>query len=214
MESPTPDQLRGLARSSPWLWRAVELWLTRDEPDGRASTIHVWVRRPDALRVRDGSGQVRDVTRRPTLLPPWELDPVRDAEGLVLRRPYWGEVLDYDDPTDDDPLLAAVLDPVELADAGGERHNHDGHPQPALTVHRLDATPRHGRETWWAEVSAGAAYVPHDPSAPLLAPGSTRHRLGLDAATGIVVHVERLDGPAIGRGLSVEIVDVDDPSSP
>ena len=99
---------------------------------------------------------------------------------------------------------------------------------PALVVHRIDAAVRHGRETWWAEVSPREEYRPrcsccpllfgrvsegHDrdgggptmPSRPVGLAYATSYLVALDVETGVCMHVEHLDGDHAGRGFSVDI---------
>ena len=132
-----------------------------------------------------------------------------------------------------DYQCVAMLDPVELADGVAARPRPGPGPgcraaRRALDVHRLDASVRHGRETWWAEVAPREEYSPRCSCCPLLfgrvsedargaggAPTArgqqpalayaTRYLVALDVATGVCVHVEHLDGDHAGRGFSVDI---------
>jgi hypothetical protein len=243
--SPTPDRFRGLARSSPWRWRALAFDLHRRPLPGPEHTVHAVVERGVGLEVqlgpdhryrdasvRAGTGWSRSGDHRPGIrkLPfAWELPVEVDRDGFVVRRPA--------EPTSEDPmwqdyLWVAMLDPVELADGSrrdaGAGWAPDAASPPALDVHRLHATLRHGRATWWAEVSPRPEYSPRCSCCPLLlgrvsdeleALGGARtavqrrpdlvyatsYLVALDVQTGVCVHVEHLDGDDVGRGFSLEI---------
>jgi hypothetical protein len=228
--SPTPDRFRGLARSSPWRWRALALDLHRRPVHGPEHTVHALVERGVGLEVRLADGERHVVSELPFA---WELPVEVDADGFVVRRP--AQRAD-DDPVWPDAQWVAMLDPVELADGSvrGPRPGQDPDvaPPPALDVHRVEATLRHGRETWWAEVAPREEYTPRCSCCPLLfgrvsaeleALGgsptgldrqpdltyATRYLVALDLGTGVCVHVEHLDGDHAGRGFSVEIRSVD-----
>jgi len=246
---PTPDRFRGLARSSPWRWRALAFDLHRRPLPGPQHTLHAIVERGVGLEVRLADGERhRDVAVRNTVgwselgtgvhgvaeLPfAWELPVEVDADGFVVRRPA---APTSDDPMWQDYLWVAMLDPVELADGSprdpGPGAHPDDAPPAALDVHRLDATLRHGRETWWADVSPREEYSPRCSCCPLLMgqvsealeamggagtvlerqPGlvhATSFLVALDVATGVCVFVEHLDGDDIGRGFSVDLRSVD-----
>ncbi len=241
---------RGLARSSPWRWRALTFDLHRRPLHGPAHTVHASVVRGVGLEVRLADGEHHEdlalrssvaVTGSGTggsgvrVLPfAWELPVEVDADGFVVRRP----ARTSDDPMWQDYQWVAMLDPVELAD-GSPRDPaavtspEAGHP-PALDVHRLDASVRHGRETWWAQVSPRADYSPRCSCCPLLfgmvsdeldalAGGpsardrcpdlvfATAYLVALDVETGVCVHVEHLDGDHVGRGFSLDVLGVDPP---
>ncbi len=191
MPSPTPDRFRGLARSSPWRWRALAFDLHRRPLHGPDHTVSAVVVRGVGVQVRlaDGAqhrqqaqrtpvGWVEEGTERrvPTELPfAWELPLGLDVDGFVEGRPSFRRT--SDDPMWQDYQFVAMLDPVELAD-GQWRHpvpdpDSDAVPPeasspPALDVHRLDAVVRGGRDTWWAEVSPRAEYEPRCSCCPLL----------------------------------------------
>ena len=58
-------------------------------------------------------------------------------------------------------------------------------PPAALDVHRLDASLRHGRATWWAEVApAGGLLAPRCSCCPLLLDDATAFLVALDVAPG------------------------------
>ena len=258
VHAPTPEMLRGLARSSPWRWRALSFALHRRPLHGPEHVVVGRLVRGVGLEVHlpHGERQVHDAERGTVAefgpgarsgtrgLPyAWELPVELDADGLVVARPR--------EPVADDPMwqdyqFVAMFDPVELADGAPRDVGLDGDPDaarpPALDVHRIDATTRLGRETWWAEVSPRADYDPRCSCCPLLfgrvsedleamAGGRTRggdrfgavpvhataYLVALDVQTGVCVHVEHLDGDHVGRGFSLDVLGVDedvDPTSP
>ncbi len=197
MPSPTPDRFRGLARSSPWRWRALAFDLHRRPLHGPDHTVNVLVERGVGLEVRLADGEQR---REPARRNPvgmtylggghrgpgavevpyaWEVPVVLDGDGFVVRRPSFRRT--SDDPMWQDYQFVAMLDPVELADgqwrfgasdsdsdAVAPDSSPDASPPAALDVHRLDAVVRGGRETWWAEVSPRAEYEPRCSCCPLL----------------------------------------------
>ncbi|WP_392541926.1 hypothetical protein [Oryzobacter telluris] len=247
----TENSFRALARSSPWRWRALSFDLHRRPLHGPEHAVRATVVRPDRVVVIGADGRLHDTTyprqtvtrmylgagSRPsaTVELPYasEVEVDLDADGLVAVRPH--------EPMGGDPMwrdyeFVAMLDPVELADASPPEDGSwaVGTPRPqAVLLHRLDTGRRHGRDTWWAEVSARYGYEPRCSCCPLLfgrastdleavergaTPGPPpesgvyldRHLVGLDVATGVCVHVEHLDGDFVGRGFSVDIRGVDD----
>ena len=251
MPSPTPDRFRGLARSSPWRWRSLAFDVHRRPLHGPEHTVHAVVERGVGLEVRLADGELhRNAALRTSVaevgpgahrsghryLPyAWELPVAIGADGFVARRTPTTST--SEDPMWQDYQWVAMLDPVELADGQWRHpvaeHDPDAAPPPGLDVHRLDAAVRHGRDTWWAEVSPRAEYEPRCSCCPLLfgrvsedlealgggptmrdrQPGltyATRYLVALDLVSGICVHVEHLDGDHAGRGFSVDILAVDD----
>ena len=240
---PTPDLFRGLARSSPWRWRSLAFDLQRRPVHGPEHTVHATVERgvglevrlADGERHRDAAARIRagwsevGTGRHGILELPfaWELPVEVDAHGFVLRRPA---AATSEDPIWRDYQWVAMLDPVELADGvargrvpdsgvgGGPDEGvgagPDAVPPPALDVHRLDGSVRHGRDTWWAEVAPREEYAPRCSCCPLLLDRATAFLVALDVETGVCVHVEHLDGDHTGRGFSLRIRSVDgDPIS-
>ncbi|MFL6177130.1 MAG: hypothetical protein ACJ715_10800 [Ornithinibacter sp.] len=188
MPSPTPDRFRGLARSSPWRWRALAFDLHRRPLHGPDHTLSAVVERGVGVQVRLADGERhrlqshrtsvgeagthgRGVSRLPFA---WELPQEVDADGFVEHRP--ASTRTSDDPMWQDYQFVAMLDPVELADGRRRRpvpdHDPGGVPDAvppaALDVHRLDAAVRGGRQVWWAEVSPRAEYEPRCSCCPLL----------------------------------------------
>src|SRR6476469_2910625 len=106
--TPTPERLRGLARSSPWRWRALAFDLHRRPLHGPEHTVHATVERGVGLAVTLADGEPRrdpavrnvaglvhpgDAGRgTPTVELPyaWELPVEVDADGFVVRRPAGG----------------------------------------------------------------------------------------------------------------------------
>ena len=184
VHAPTPEMLRGLARSSPWRWRALSFELHRRPLHGPEHVVVGRVVRGVGLEVRlpHGERQRHDAERGTVAwsgpgartgvraLPyAWELPVEVDADGFVVARPR--------EPVADDPMwqdyqFVAMLDPVELADGRPRDVGPAGAPDAArpaaLDVRRVDRTTRLGRETWWAEVSPRDDYDPRCSCCPLL----------------------------------------------
>ncbi|QIM21013.1 hypothetical protein G7075_07495 [Phycicoccus sp. HDW14] len=233
MTAPTEDRFRALARSGPW--RFTTLRFTHRRADGQV--VEATLRRPGWLRVRTASGVEHVVDqRRPrtvnvigldevrwhdeAMLRPHEVRVALDADGFVLDRPR-SPRFDADDPLWGSYDWVAMLDPVELSTG--------------TTVRELASTTRHGRETWWAQMSATDDYEPRCGCCPLLW-GAVSERLeaavggptwaaqhpdvsypaswlvGLDAQTGVVVSAEPLGGDRDDLGFGVTIHAVDDPA--
>ena len=256
MPSPTPDRFRGLARSSPWRWRALTFDLHRRPLHGPDHTVTALVERGVGLDVRLADGERRrDPARRNIVGMSYLGDVIAGQTPWSCRtrgRFRWrstGTVSSCGGPpsraTSDDPIwqdyqFVAMLDPVELADGQWRYGPPDSHVDavpdavlpPALDVHRLDATVRSGRQTWWAEVSPREEYEPRCSCCPLLfgrvsesleaaAGGPTAldrdpdlvyasaYLVALDVQTGVCVHLEHLDGDHAGRGFSVDIHSMD-----
>ena len=181
---PTPEMFRGLARSSPWRWRALSFELRRRPLHGPDHVVLGRLVRGVGLDVAlpageghgpettggtfgwcawDGRSATSDSMR------PWEVPVEVDADGFIVRRPADHRA---DDPMWQDYQFVAMLDPVELADGTSRRPGPGSHADtvrpPALDVVRLDMTSRLGRETWWAEVSPREEYDPRCSCCPLL----------------------------------------------
>ena len=149
---PTADDLRALARSSPWRFRTLH-WTTRStDLEGRESTAEAWLRRPGHLTVRDDRGVHVEVGApygtsvrlawpvtsgrsdppsppAPTPVPA----PRLRADGLVLDRPA-AYHLEHGDPMWQSSLWPAMRDPEELSNQVDRRYVH--------------AADRMGRGTW------------------------------------------------------------------
>ncbi|MGY1634561.1 hypothetical protein ACI784_22915 [Geodermatophilus sp. SYSU D01186] len=232
---PDADDLRALARSSPWRWTTLRFTLRRWRVGG---PVRAWVRRPDALRVEAVDGGLLQVVREQrrqvgvltadggrTLTLPWPAEgpaPVLRGDGLVAERP---RELSYDDPMYQSYEWVALLDPVELADG---RDATTGAPGPAgLEVDRVTEVEHGGRPAWEAVVRTTPAYEPRCACCSLLrdrridelewgapqegAEYPTRHRVRLDVQTGVCVLTEALDGTWAGDGHDLRIEAVDEP---
>lgn len=195
------DRFRGLARSSPWRWTALEFLLDwtvpAGFPDSREFNLHAWLARPDALRVEDAEGRELFAGRpgRSTTPPP-ELpgDPPRTPDGLVAAREWW--IAAYD-PLFQNYYWVALLDPAELADG--------------TEVDDAVAVEHHGRPAWQATVRPVEGYNPRCSCCSLLpceiadvyeglAPrpdGFTypdRFVARIDEQTGVCVYLEAIQG--------------------
>lgn len=215
------DSFRHLCRSSPWRWQSVRFELHRmvPGPSGAAADppLNCWVRRPGALRVETQEGALLASTthinesrdslfisgsRKPWLLQPALVNPVKDGDGFVVRRP---EAL-YGEPSYGSGRAAAALDPVELA---GDR------PVPleapfanVAEIEGIASVMHHGRPAVQAVLSPNPSYRPVFADAPLLFPGRTIVRI--DLGTGICVASQSLDGDTAGTGHSMVLLGLDE----
>lgn len=180
-------------------------------------TLSCWVRRPGALRVETATGKLLASTtkinqskdslfisgnRSPWLLPPRLVNPVKDAAGLVIRRPE----AQYGEPAYGSGRAAAALDPVEVA---------GDHPVPlekpfanVAEISEVHEVEHQGRAALEAILSPNSSYLPYFPDAPLLFPGRTLLRIDLD--TSICVMSQSLDGGTAGAGHSMTLLGVDE----
>ena len=214
---PTTDTFRALARSSPWRWSSVEVFVDR------GTSEHAWIRRPDRLRVESEGRPVQTVDgARPmtgrvqysssgrsvpvTRVWPTDLQPVLDSDGLVAVRPE-GFAGDYDEPFHDDYFWTALFDPAELADG--------------VEIRAVTEVDRHGRATWEATVRPTPAYEPRCGCCALLAGDETLDDrpwvptvdsvVRLDVQTGICVSVRHVGTGWSGQEAELRIVGVDRP---
>lgn len=234
---PDPDDMRALARSSPWLWRTIHL----RAQGARWGEVEAWLARPGLMVVRTGGEWHRQdhTVGAGTALFGWsagepatpprvehlwigDVPAPRRPDGLVIERPDNGPaadgayvLLDADDPMWQDYAWVAMLDPVELS--------HD------VMLTEVEVASVRGRDTWVATMRSEADYDPRcsccallwdRTSAPRLReeegwpgrPGETpasAHRVGLDVATGIVTTLRPLDGDRHDLAFEVEILEVD-----
>lgn len=182
-----------------------------------ALSLNCWVRRPGALRVETQDGKLLASTtkinesrdslfisgnRKPWLLQPSLVNPVKDDAGFVVRRPE----ARYGEPAYGSGRAAAALDPVELA---GER------PVPleapfanVAEIDDIAAVSHHGRAAVEAVLTPNSSYHPVFADAPLLFPGRTAVRIDLD--TGICVASQSLDGATAGAGHWMVLLGIDE----
>ncbi len=169
--------------------------------------MNCWVRRHGALRVETLEGVLLASTtkinesrdslfisgnRKPWLLPPSLVNPVKDANGFVVRRP---EAL-YGEPAYGTGRAAAALDPVELA---GEKPVPLESPFANVAeIEDIAVVSHHGRDAVEAILTPNPSYSPVFADAPLLFPGRTAVRI--DLRTGICVATQSLDGDTVGAG--------------
>lgn len=144
--APDLDDVRALARSSPWRWTSLLL-----VP-------------PEAGRGWSGlGGYEQQRPRRP--LEPSAPQPDMRGDGLVARRP-WGWEVDDDDPLSGSCRWVAMLDPVELADGSppftGETgaDDRDSALSPLEAVRPVAVVEHEGR----AACSPGQRYLAGDPA--------------------------------------------------
>ena len=227
--TPTADDLRALALSSPWLWTSLHLTQRDDRRE-----VEAWLERPDLVRVRqpgrpehvsrsDSSGSTAVLVSaspdgRSWTPPPRrraaEVEPERRPDGLVRARPDDFR-LDYDDLFYENYRWVAMLDPAELA-VGVEMTD-------------VRAVERAGRETWTARMSAVEGYEPRCGCCPLLwsqvsdlleaesgsfrygvpeGPWPGAYDVALDRATGVVVSVQPVGMDATHQRFEVTILEV------
>lgn len=188
MATPSEDEFRALARSSPWLFRTVHF--TRHH--AHLATVEAWLSRPGRMLVVDAESGWHVSTGVPytkahltlggpvcdaVVSPPQEHAPAWRSDGLVAARrgrtTWWAElvaVAGYQPRCSCCPLLW-----------GAESE-------------RLDA-------------AAGGQAVPSVPEHPF--PESWL--IGLDRQTGIVVSLEAIGGEHRDRGFTVDLHEVDAP---
>ena len=169
---------------------------------------------------------VRSNSTRPEVFPP--LDPRAPQPtwdgGLVVARPH-GMWRHFGDPMFVNYHWVAMLDPAEFA---------DGEDGPPLVIDSLAEVDHHGRPAWEAVVRPTAEYAPRCGCCPLLfsresedieAGGGAvvlrdrepdlryadRHRVRLDAATGVCVETEEIGGSRAGQGHTLRLEAVDEP---
>ena len=211
MQAPTSDQFRALARSSPWRWQSLVFDFTSD---GSGNWSRCWLRRPDAIRVESGGGELLFVdgpeahrpfqlrlalsVRRALCRPdteesfrptdPRAPQPVLDERGLVARRPAEIGGLRYDDPMYQDYHWVAMLDPVELAD-GLDQHGNRATSVSPVQLEDVTEVEHHGRAAWQAIAIPTCAYGARCPCCPLLDSGPAAARaeavFGREARPGV-----------------------------
>ena len=227
--TPTGDDFRALARSSPGRWRTLHFRhrATLGEEDVQRGRLpgHE-LQRPGRLLVRTADGEEHRVVDRPgsnraigvAVVVESDLDP--DAvPGLAPEPP--GPA--YDVAFDDDPMWVnyrwvAALNPVELS--------HD------VAVDRLRVEEVHGRPVWRADLRALPGYSPRcggnccellwsevgrvcevdDPAEAYHPPGfdyPDHYDVALDVQTGVVVRCLPVGGDPRSPWLENDILEVD-----
>ncbi len=113
MSTLTLDDVRALARSSPWLWRTLRFSLEFERPaPHEPQRLRAWVSRPHGVRVEDGDGRPIQADWQPPAdqgMTELTGDPVFRSDGLVARRPRIEAV--------DEPMPRELFGP----DLGGGR---------------------------------------------------------------------------------------------
>lgn len=231
MVTPSADDFRALARSSPWRWTTLHL----RHRSGFPGPCEAWVRRPGELLVRRPDGReeresglpytratgfafVPDGSASPPAPPPepvlpHEATPAYRPDGLVAERPSSFEV-SYDDPMYGNYSWVAMLDPVELS--------HD------VEVSRVREDEVSGRPAWRADVRALPGYDPRCACCALVwcevadryeygdRPGWTPPRekypdhydVALDVETGVVVRCLPVGGSPDAAWLENDLLEV------
>ncbi len=240
MTTPSADDFRALARSSPWLWRTLRLTLRTPTPEPHgAARLRAWVSRPRGLRAEDADGRLITAGWWPPAdegMPELTGGPVRRPDGLVAGRPA-DRIGPYrfDDPMLSNYRWVAMLHPFELAD-GVERDadgssGGDWSPQrPPIEVVAAPRVVEHaGRVAWEAEIVTTPAYAARCSCCPLLdgaeAAGQlaregwaqadigrpTSWRVRLDRETGVLVQLTEIGGRSATGGWTMRIEAVDEP---
>lgn len=240
MITPTADDLRALARSSPWLWRTLRFTLetSTSEPYG-TDRLRAWVSRPHGLRAEELDGRLITAGWGPPAdegMPALSGGPVLRPDGLVDRRPA-DRIGPY---RFDDPMLTtyrwvAMLHPFELAD--GVERDEDGHAggdwsparRPIAVVDGPRVVVHAGRVAWEAQIVTTPAYAARCSCCPVLdgdeaavqlaregwaraqSGRPTSWRVRLDRGTGVLVQLTELGGRSVGGGWTMRIEAVDEP---
>jgi hypothetical protein len=239
--SPSADDFRALARSSPWRWSTLRFTVRWSLAAHGERSLRAWLRRPDRLRVETDGGALVQVIRQErqrvsrlttdggrTADVPWAGDPGAPApqlrpDGLVAQRPpSWA--VDFDDPMHENYFWVAMLDPVELADGLAEERTVD---VPGLDVDEVVVVEHGGRPAWEAVVRTTPHYEPRCGCCSLLrdrrvdelewegrnqlADYPEAYLVRLDVGTGVCVRTEAVGGSIAGQGHDLRIEAVDEP---
>jgi hypothetical protein len=238
--TPTAEDFRALARSSPWLWRTVRFTLRTPTPEPHGvDRLRAWVSRPHGLRAEDLDGRLIEAgwwPRPDEGLPELTGGPMRRPDGLVAGRPDdWTGPHRFDDPMLSNYRWVAMLHPFELAD--GVERDEDGSSSgdwspvrpPIEVVDGPRAVEHAGRLAWEAEVVTTPAYAARCSCCPVLAgdeaagqlarEGWARSEVGrprswsvrLDRGTGVLVQLTELGGISFTGGWTMAIEAVDEP---
>ncbi len=234
MSTLTLDDVRALARSSPWLWRTLRFSLEFERPaPHEPQRLRAWVSRPHGVRVEDQDGRPIQADWQPPAdqgMTELTGDPVFRSDGLVARRPDdWQGPHRYDDPMFTNYRWVAMLHPFELADGverddDGSRSGSWAPERPPIDLVGAARDVGHfGRTAWQAELVTTPSYQARCSCCPLLggeqadrnlsaegwSPSSWRVRL--DRGTGVVVQLTELGGHSAGGGFTMRIEAVDEP---
>ncbi len=208
--TPTPEDFRALARSSPWRWTTLRFTASWSGPWVLSPPVRAWVRRPDRLRVETLDGELVEVAHRgsgpattvltaeggvPGPVPAVGTPAPRfRPDGLVAQRPPSWE-LSADDPMYVNYSWVAMLDPLELADGDDERAGE------GVVVGEVSTAEHGGRPAWQAVVSTTPAYEPRCSCCPLLHSADAAALDAIEAGRS----QERPDGYAYGTGFLVRL---------
>lgn len=179
--TPSAEDFRALARSSPWLfstlhWRHgdVEAWLDRPagrvtvrQADGRVEVVE-GVPYSTSRLVFAGDGTGPDGSTDATGADRAGEAVVRRADGLVLVRPEdWH--LEHGDPMWGNYAWTAMLDPTELADGADPEGKRPARDVTGVLVRDVQEVTHRGRRTWQAVCRPVVdAYEPRCGCCPLL----------------------------------------------
>ncbi|WP_420122904.1 hypothetical protein [Nakamurella sp.] len=238
--APTAEDVRALARSSPWLWRTLRFTLRTPttEPYG-IDRLRAWVSRPHGLRAEQLDGRLITAGWGPPAdqgMPEITGGPQLRPDGLVARRPAdWIGPFRFDDPMLTTYRWVAMVHPFELAD--GVERDEDGLPggdwspdrPPIVVIDGPRVVEHAGRLAWEAEVVTTAAYAARcsccpvldgsEATAQLIREGWERGDLGrpsswrirLDRQTGVLVQLTEIGGSSRSGGWTMTIEAVDEP---
>ena len=233
IESPSVEQFRRLAQSSPWRWTTVEFEFA---PSWHTSGVHAWIRRPGSLRVETADGKIDavecatipfagtmvqysdGVSRQSEARWPSDVTPKFDTDGLVSELPCATDswLVDWDDPFYQDYRWIAMLNPIELT-----RSPHDHSSTTTVTdLSEVEVVEHHGRQAWQVLARTTDDYIARCECCPLLSghydyeadrwiPGPPV-TVRLDAHSGICVYVGPTpDDPTSDYHLDLSIISVD-----
>ncbi|MFC6152980.1 hypothetical protein [Nocardioides yefusunii] len=190
--TPTPDDFRALARSSPWLCTSAHI-TRRMHRDGVHQVVEAWLRRPGELTVLDENGEHSWAAGMQTYVPPsvvaaWSGMPERYADDVVaaraasLRWVHAAEPMRREDglvavrPDQGQEWLAAtgqVPEAYEVDDPMYDNYVWVAMLDPlelsaGVALRDVNVTTHHGREAWAALAVTEPAYEPRCGCCPLL----------------------------------------------
>ncbi len=233
IESPSVEQFRRLAQSSPWRWTTVEFEFV---PPRQSSAVHAWIRRPGSLRVETADGEIDElccaadpfagtttvysdgISRQTETKWASDVAPVFDVDGLVSALPSVTDswLVDWDDPFYQNYRWIAMLNPIELT-----RSAHDHESTTAFTeLSDVQVVDHHGRPAWQVIARTTDEYDARCECCPLMnghfdyetdhwIPGPPV-TVRLDAQTGICVYIGPApENPTYECDLDLTIIAVD-----